>query len=67
MTFLKGHTTKMMHACWLDYQHFTIIIRSLPMSSTIAGGSLLSYPDVKHRDSGHSGRGKYKPHLQYGK
>ena len=41
--------------------------RFLPMSSTVAGDSLLSYPDVKHRDSGHSGRGKYKPHLQYGK
>jgi len=41
--------------------------RSLPMSFIIAGDSLLSYPDVKHRDTGHSGRGKYKPHLQYGK
>ena len=41
--------------------------RILPMSSSIAGDSLLSNPDVKHRGSGHSERGKYKPHLQYGK
>ena len=41
--------------------------RSLPMSSTIAGDNLLSYPDVEQRDTGHRRRGKYKPHLQYGK
>ena len=41
--------------------------RSLPMSFIIAGDSLLVYPDVEHQYTGHSRRGKYKPHLQYGK
>ena len=41
--------------------------KSLPMSFIIAGDSLLLYPNVEQRDTGHIRRGKYKPHLQYGK
>ena len=43
-----------------------ILIRPLPMSF-IKQEETCSYPEEEQLYVGHSKRGKYKPHLQYGK